>query len=148
MPMLPSGCGVDNNLTVDGHNEVDTISRGCSRLLALLAQRHHIINPGQFLTGGTPAARRGNRGTMSLQYRSPLTASLPLQRTIPEAGFRGGVYGDNMFAQKISSDVSSDTNEWSHSWENSKPKNNQKITINNSDGETKPFDRKELTMTG
>ena len=37
MPLSPSSYGMNNNLTVDGHNEVDTISRGCYHLLALSA---------------------------------------------------------------------------------------------------------------
>ena len=78
--MLPNGCGVDNKLTVDGHKEVDARSRGSSHLLVLSAWRRCIINPGRFLTGGTPAARKGDRGTVSLQYQLPSTALLPLQR--------------------------------------------------------------------
>ena len=39
MPLSPSGCGVDNNLTVDGHNKVDARSCGCS----LLAWRRNIM---------------------------------------------------------------------------------------------------------
>ena len=73
-------------------------------------------DPGRILTGGTPTERRVDRGAVSLQDRSTLTASLPLQRVIPEAGFQWGVYGDNMIAQKSSSDISSNPNEWSHSW--------------------------------
>ena len=68
-------------------------------------------DPGRILTGGPPAARRWDRGVVSLQDWSPSTALLPLQRTSPEAGFRGGVYGDNIIAQQISSYVSSDLNE-------------------------------------
>ena len=116
MPLLPSGYVVDDNMTVNSHNEVDAKSRGFSHLLALSARLRHIIDPGQFLTGGPPAARRGDRGTVSLQYWSPSTALLPLQRTSPEAGFRGGVYGENIIAQQSSSDVSSNPIEWSHSW--------------------------------
>ena len=116
MPLSPSGCGVDGNLAVDSHNEVDARSCGCSHLLVLSAQRCHIINPGQFLTGGPPTAREGDRGAVSLQDQSPSTASSPLQRTSPEVGFRGGVYGDNIIAEKISSYVRSDPSEWSHSW--------------------------------
>ena len=74
------------------------------------------------MTGRPPAARRGDRGVVSLQDQLPLTASLPLQRTSPEAGFRGGVYGDNMIAQKSSSYISSDPSEWSYSWAMRKPK--------------------------
>ena len=89
--------------------------------------------------GGPPAARRGDRGAVSLQDRSPPTASSSLQRANPEAGFRGGVYGDNMIAQQSSSDVSSNPNVCSHSWLMRKPKKNKEITINNSDGETTPL---------
>ena len=55
---------------------------------------------GKFLTGGPPAARRGDRGAVLLKDQSPLTASLPLQRDSPEAGFRGWVYGDNTIASE------------------------------------------------
>ena len=122
MPLLPSVCGMDNNLAVDGHNEVDARSRGCSHLLALSSWRCRIIDPGHFLTGGPPTARRGDRGVVSLQDWLSLTASSPLQRTSPEAGFRGGVYGDNMITQQSSSYVSSNSSEWSHSWAMRKPK--------------------------
>ena len=72
--------------------------------------------------GGPPEATRSYRGMVSLQDQSPSTASSPLQRTSPEAGFQGGVYGDNMIAQQSSSYVSSDPSEWSHSWAMRKPK--------------------------
>ena len=39
MHLLPSGCGMDDNLTVDGHNEVDARSCGCYHLLVLSARR-------------------------------------------------------------------------------------------------------------
>ena len=67
----------------------------------------------QSLTGGTPAARRGDRGAVLMQDQLTSTASSPLQRMIAQAGFRGGVYGDNMITQQISSYVSSDPSEWS-----------------------------------
>ena len=92
MPQLPSGCGVDNNLVVDGHNEVDAISFRCSHLLVLSVQRCYIIDLGQFLTGGPPTARRGDRDAVLLKNGLPSIAPLPLQRTIPEAGFLGGGY--------------------------------------------------------
>ena len=82
-------------------------------------------DPGLILTGGPPASRRENRGAVSLQDQSPSTALSPLQRTSTEAGFRGGVYGDNIIAQKRSSYVSRDPKEWSHSWSMRKPKTNQ-----------------------
>ena len=44
-------------------------------------------DPGQILTGEPPEARRGDIVMVSLQDQSPLTASSPLQRTIPEAVF-------------------------------------------------------------
>ena len=69
-------------------------------------------DPVRILTGGPPAVIRGDRVVVSLQDQLPLTASLPLQRMIPGAGFRGGVYGDSMIAQQSSSYVSSDPNEW------------------------------------
>ena len=80
-------------------------------------------DPGRILTVGPPAARRGDIGAVSLQDQLPSTASSPLQRTSPELGFQGGVYGDNMFDQQSSSDVSSDWNEWSRSWAMRKQKN-------------------------
>ena len=43
-------------------------------------------DPGLILTGGTPAARRGNIGVVSLQYRLPSAALLPLHSTSPGAG--------------------------------------------------------------
>ena len=43
MPLLPSGCGVDDNLTIDGHTEVDVRSRKCSHLTALSALRRRIM---------------------------------------------------------------------------------------------------------
>ena len=122
MPMSQSSCGVENKMAVDGHNKVDTKSQGCSHLLKLSARQCRIIDPGNFLTDGPPTTRRRDRGAVSLQYRSTLTASWPVQRTSAEAGFQGGVYGDNMIAQKSSSYVSSDPSEWSHSWEMRKPK--------------------------
>ena len=121
MPLSSSCCGVDNNLTADGHNKVDTRSRGCSHLLALSAWRRRIIYSDQFLMGGPSAARRQDIGVVSLKHQSPSTASSPLQRTSPESGFRGGVYRENMMAQQSSSDVSSDLNEWSHSGAMRKP---------------------------
>ena len=83
-------------------------------------------DPGRFFTGGPPSERRGGIGAVYLQDQSPSTASSPLQRTSPEAGFQGGVYGDNMIAQQSSSYVGSDLSEWSHSWEMRKPKKNPK----------------------
>ena len=71
IPMSPIGFGVYVDLTPDGHNEVDARSCGRSRLLVLSARRRRIINPGQFFTGGPPAARRGDRGEVRIQYRSP-----------------------------------------------------------------------------
>ena len=91
------------------------------------------------MTGGPPAARRGDRGAVSLHDQSPSTASLLLHRTSPEAGFRGGVYGENMIAQKGCLYVSSDPSEWSYSWAMRKPKKNRKIKINNVDGLTTPL---------
>ena len=79
-------------------------------------------DPGQILTGGLPAARRVDRGAVSLQDQLPSTAPSPLQREGPEAGFRGGVYGNNVIAQKSSSYVSINSSEWSHSWAMRKPK--------------------------
>ena len=66
----------------------DTRSRRRSRLLTLSAQHRRIINPGQFLTSGPPAERRGDICAVPLQGLPLLTASLPLQRKIPEAGFQ------------------------------------------------------------
>ena len=48
MPLLPSGGGVDNNLNIDGHNEVDARSCGCSHLLALSARRRRIVILNEF----------------------------------------------------------------------------------------------------
>ena len=133
MPLSPSGCGVDDSLTADGHNEVDARSRRRSCLLALSARRHHIIDPGRFLMGGTPAARRGDRGVVLLQDRLPSTAPSSLQRTISEAGLQGRVYGDNMIAQQSSSDEIGNPNDSSHSWAMKKPK------TNDGDGATRPL---------
>ena len=107
-------------------------------------------DPGWVLTGGPTAARRGDIGAVLLKYQSSSTTSLPLQRTSPEAGFRGGLYGDNMIAQQSSSYVSSNLSEWSHSWAMRRPKKNQKITINDVDCETTPlcWEKNKLTMTG
>ena len=95
-------------------------------------------DPGRIFTGGPPSAKRGDRGAVSLQDRLPPMASSPLQRTSPEAGFRGRLYCNNVIAQLSSSHVSSNPNEWhTHGqWEN--PKNPQK-TINNVDSETSPL---------
>ena len=73
---------MDGDLTADVHNEVD--ARSCMRsfLLEISAQCRCIINPGLFLTGGMPGAIRGDRDAVPLQYWSPSTASLPLQRII------------------------------------------------------------------
>ena len=68
-------------------------------------------DPGPFLTGGPPAARIRDKGVVFLQDRTPSTESFTLQRTSPEVGFRGGIYGDNIITQQSSSDVSSDPNE-------------------------------------
>ena len=54
MPLLPIGCSVDGNLTVDGHNEVEARYRMCSFLLEISTRHRRIIDPGQFLTGGPP----------------------------------------------------------------------------------------------
>ena len=62
---------------------------GHSRFLDLSAWRLRIIHPGHFLTGGTPAERRGGRGAVPNQDCFPSTASSLLQRTSPEAGFQG-----------------------------------------------------------
>ena len=107
-------------------------------------------DPERILTGGPPAAKRGDIGVVSLQDGSPSTASLPLKRTSPEAGFGGGVHGNNIIAQQSSSYVISDLSEWSHSWAMRKQKKNQKITINNVDGETIPLcrEKNKLTVTG
>ena len=43
MPLSPSGCGVENNLTIDEQNGVDVRSRRCSHLLALSARRRRIM---------------------------------------------------------------------------------------------------------
>ena len=125
MPLLPRGFSVDDNLTTDGHNEVDARSCGCSRLMALLVWHRRTIYPGQFLTGGTPSAKRGDRDAVPLQYQSPSTVLSPLQRTSSESGFQGGVYGDNMISQKSSSHVSIDLNERSNSWAIRKPRINK-----------------------
>ena len=98
MPLPPIRLCVDKILTADVCNKVDSISRRCSCLLALSAQHHHSINPRRFLMGGTSAARRGYRGVVPLQDWLTLTAPSPLQRTSTEAGFQGGVYGNNMIA--------------------------------------------------
>ena len=42
MPLSPSGCSVYDNLTVDGHNEVNASSHGCSQVLALSVQPRRI----------------------------------------------------------------------------------------------------------
>ena len=139
MPMLPICYGVNENLNADGHNDVDARYHGNSRLLALSARRHCIIYPGQFLTGGPPAARIGDRGEVPLRDRLTPTESSPLQRTITEAGLQGGLYGNNMIAPQISLDVSSGPNEWSHSWEIRKPRKKPKRTTKNGDNETTLF---------
>ena len=89
MHLLPRGCGVDNDLTADGQNELDARSRRRSRLLALSARRHCIINPGRFLMGGPSAARISDRFMVPLQYWSPLMASLALYNTSKESSFQG-----------------------------------------------------------
>ena len=43
MPMSPSGCGVDDNLTIDDHNEVDARSRRCSHIPGLSLRRRRIM---------------------------------------------------------------------------------------------------------
>ena len=83
MPLSPRGYSVDDNLDVDGHNEVGTKSRGCYHLLALSARSCHIIDSGRFLTGGPPTARIGDRGEVLLQDQSPSRALSPLQRMSP-----------------------------------------------------------------
>ena len=60
MPLSPSGCGVDDNLTANGHNKVDARSRWCSYLLALSAQFCCVLNPSQFF--GEWAASGKKRG--------------------------------------------------------------------------------------
>ena len=137
MPLLPSGCDVDVNLIIDVYNEVDSRSCGCSHLLALSARFRHIMILDKIFTGRLPVTRRGDRDVMSLQDQSPSTASSPLQRKSPEAGFRWGVYGDNMIGQQSSLDVSSNPNEWSHSWAIRTPPPKKKI--NNIDDETTPL---------
>ena len=150
MPLLPSGCGMDNNLAIDVHNEVSARSHGCSHPMALSARHCHIINPGRFLTGGPSKARRRDRGAVSLQYWSPSMTLLLLQIMSPVSGFWRGVNGKNMIAQQTSSDISSDPNEWSHSWAIRGKKINKSIKINNDDGETTPlcWEKIKLTKTG
>ena len=43
MPLLPSGCGVNNNITGDGYNEVGAISPRCYYHMVLSASRHYIM---------------------------------------------------------------------------------------------------------
>ena len=43
MPLSPSGCGMDNNLTINGLNEVNARSCGCFHLLALSARRRRMM---------------------------------------------------------------------------------------------------------
>ena len=52
MPLLQSVYGVDDNLTVNGHNEVDARSCGCSHLLELSARSRHIMILEYFLRVG------------------------------------------------------------------------------------------------
>ena len=61
-------CKHTSNVRINHNN---TISRGCSCLLALSARRRHIIDPGRFLMGGTPAERIGDIGAVLLQGLSP-----------------------------------------------------------------------------
>ena len=98
------------------------------RLLALSVQRNCIINPGNFLTGGTPAEIRGGRGVVHPAEKEGIEVwcrcnIIHHQRC--RCYCRGkvhkqaseGVYGENMIVQKSYLGVSSDLNEWSHSWE-------------------------------
>ena len=48
-------------------------------------------DPGRILTGGPPAARRGDIGAVLLQDKSPSTASSPLQKTSWTRLPRGGI---------------------------------------------------------
>ena len=150
MRLSPGIYGMYDNLAVNGHTEVEARSHGCYHLLALLARRCCIIDPGRLLTGGPTTARRGDRGVMSLQDWSQLTASLPLNRTSPEAGFRGGYMAkiwsiSKLFRMEASIRMSGHTH---GQWGNQKK--NQKITINNGNGETTPlcWEKNKLTLTG
>ena len=118
MPLSPRVCGVDDNLSNNDHIKVEARSQGRSCLLPISARRHCIIDPGLFLMGGPPAARKRNIGMMTLQDWFPSTVSLILHSIIPEAS----LYVDKIFAQQISSNVSSDPNEWSESRAMVKPR--------------------------
>ena len=61
MLLSPSGFGVDDNLTVDGHNEVDARSRGCSHILALSARHRCIIILEEFYGWTASGKKRGCR---------------------------------------------------------------------------------------
>ena len=88
-------------------------SRRSFSLLALSVWRRHIIDPGQFLTdappveikGGrvvvAPAEKRGYRGVVPMQDHLQSTVSLLLVRTIPEAGFRGGIWQQYDRSEKL-----------------------------------------------
>ena len=59
MPLSPSGCGVGDNLTINGHNEVDARSRGCSHLLALSSRHLRIMILDEFLQVGHQRQEEG-----------------------------------------------------------------------------------------
>ena len=84
-------------------------------------------DPGRILTDGPPSARRVDRVAVSLQDQFLSMASSPLQRTSPEAGFRGGGHMATIsLLRKSTFYVRSDPSEWSHSWAMRKAKNNPK----------------------
>ena len=139
MPLSPSGCGMVDNLAVNSHNEVDARSCGCYHLLALSARRCCIIDPGRFLTVGCQRQEEGIEVRCLCNIGRHRQSCRHSREIVQKQASEGGLYGENIFAQQSSSDVSSDPNEWSHSWATGKPKNPIKITINNGDSETTPL---------
>ena len=117
MPLSPSSSDVDDNLTVNGHNEVDAISCGYSHLLAISTQHRCKMVLGDFLRLGRQRQEEGIevwcRCKIGHHQRRCHHCRGQVQKQASEGG--GGVYGENMIAQQSGSDISSNPNEWSHS---------------------------------
>ena len=119
---LQSGRQPDCRRPQRGAREISQVFPLSRAISAVLSN----YDPERFLAGGQPATIRGDRGVVSLQGWSPLTASSPLKKAKSISRHpRGGIWRQ-YDPSKSSSDVSSDSDEWSHSWVMRKLKTNPK----------------------
>ena len=69
MPIFPSSCGMDDNLTINGHNEVGTRYRGCYHIMALSARRRCIMILEKHLRVGHHVGALVDRKSVVHQHR-------------------------------------------------------------------------------